>query len=446
MRRTILITMLLSCPLCAYGDEKVFRTNGAVVSYDGISEEYAEAIAATVATARDVAIEAWRFNMPKTISVTVRADRRGRVRLFNDGQDRFSLTVRSERDLRKPAASGIFQIYGLCHEVGHLGMFRAIRDHSWMTTVAAEGWAHYVGSRIVDAVHARKGESLFELVAHPFQGLADGTRRLNAQLSDKKPLPIVKGAAIWKELVEIVGDKGVAPIFAAWGKAKIDPTDPGAALRKALLATNEDKRLAKWWNKAEPLMVLKRPRSGFVARRAKPTELTGKPIEHAHDDGAAAGKNSIAGSGHGVRFKVVGDSWYLTSVRIHGSRYGRPRPPKENFHVWLCDKDLKVAADFQFPYAKFARGRPKWVTLTIPPTNVPQDFIICAGFNPTGTKGVYVSRDKEGSGDSLTGLPGHGTRTFNKGDWLIRAKVDQLKIANPLEQPRATTDSRVTPR
>lgn len=429
MWRTIEIVMLLLCSVCAYGEEKVFRTEGAVVSYSGINEAYAEAIALTVATARDVAVEVWGFDMPETIHVDVQTNPDGRVRLFNDGQDRLILRIRSEDDLRKPAVSGIFHIYGLCHEVGHLGMYRVIGDHSWMTTGAAEGWAHYAGSRIVDAVHSGRGESLWP---DTYDYLADGTRRLDGQLSGEKPGATVKGAALWKELVGIVGEKGVAPVFAAWGKAEIDRSDPGAALRKALLATREDQRLGTWWNKAEALMIIKQPRSGFAARRAKTSELTGKPVEHAHDDGTAAGKNSIAGSGHGVRFSVLGGGWYLTSVRIHGSRYGQPRPPRENFHVWLCDKDLKVIAEFTFRYAKFTRGGPRWVTLKTVPTSVPQDFVICVGFNPARTKGVYVSRDKESSGDSLTGLPGRGSRSFDKGDWLIRARVDLLSASNPL--------------
>ncbi len=432
IRRTV-ITTIFVIPAMAWAaeDAKLLRGDHAVVSYSGVSEAYAEAIAATVEAARAVAMEQFGFDMPETIHVTVRADRRGRPRLFNDGQDRIDLTVRSEKDLRKPADSGIFHLYGLCHEVGHLAMYRVIRDHGWMTAAAAEGWAHYAGSRIVDGVHARKGEALWP---DRYDYLADGTKRLGAQLSGKTPGDVVKGAGLWKRLVAIVGDKGVAPIFAAWGKAEVDPTDPGAALRKALLATNQDKRLGRWWNQAEALMVLKRPRSGFVARTAKPAELTGQPMDLAHDDGAAAGRNSIAGGGHGVRFETQGEGWCLMAVRIHGTRYGRPRPPREDFHVWLCDKDLKVIADFPFPYARFPRGPSRWVTLKTPPTHVPREFVLCVGFNPTGTKGVFVSRAKQAGGRSLTGLPGRGARPFRKGDWLIRAQVDQLKIANPLEQ------------
>ncbi|MCK4850546.1 MAG: hypothetical protein KAT11_04300 [Phycisphaerae bacterium] len=443
MKAMVLITACLTFSLPAYAAERIFRTEGAVVSYDGISAEYAEAIAKTAAAARDIALLGSGFDMPKTIRITVACNPRGRVRLFNDGRDYFGLTIRTEKDLRKPAQSGIFHIYGLCHETAHLAMYRPIRERRWMTTAAAEGWAHYFGSRIVDTVYAKLGKDLWP---DAYDYLADGTKRLQRQLAAKNPSPVQRGAGLWKELAEIVGHKNLAPIFKAWGQAKVDPTDPGAALRKTLLATyarirnlpgskeqiGADKRLADWWNRAEPILVLKRPRSEFTARTAKPNELTGAAVELSEDEGKSAGRRSIAGSGHAVRRKVDGRDWYLTGVKVFGSRYGQPRPPQEDFHLWLCDKDFKVITDFPFPYAKFPWGKARWVSLPVKPTNVPAEFVICVGFNPTGRKGVFVHHDKQASGNSLTGLPGRPGREFQQGDWLIRASVDQLKIANPL--------------
>jgi hypothetical protein len=148
--------------------------DGVVVNYNGISQEYAAAIARTVSAARDVAFSRFGFDMPETITVAVQADPNANVRLFNDGQDRFSLTVRTEADLREPSESGIFHLYGLCHEVAHLAMYRPIHDKRWMTTAAAEGWAHYLGSRIVDEVHQREGADLWP---DRYDYLSDGTRR-----------------------------------------------------------------------------------------------------------------------------------------------------------------------------------------------------------------------------------------------------------------------------
>ena len=430
MPSLLALAALAGVATSALGEEAMCRLDHVVVSYSGISREHAKAIARTVEAARAVAVEQFGFDMPETVRVNVRCDRNAAVRLFNDGQDRLSLTIRSERDLRKPSTTGIFHLYGMCHEVGHLAMYRPITDHSWMTTAAAEGWAHYLGSRLVDAVYAREGRKLW---GDAYDYRDDGTKRLKQQLARRKQDEVTRGAGLWKEFAEIVGDQNIAKVFKAWGKAEVDRVDPAAAVRKSLLATHSDKRLADWWDRAEPVFIFKRPKSDFAARTAKPKELTGRPTELAHDDGVSTGKRSLAGGGHAVRFKVDGPDWYLTEVKVFGSRYGRPQPSKEDFHLWLCDKDFKAIADFPFPYSTFTRGRAKWVTLAVKPTNVPAEFIICVGFNPTGTKGVFVHHDEQAGGNSLAGLPGGGGRRFSGGDWLIRVSVDLLKIANPLK-------------
>jgi RNA polymerase sigma-70 factor (ECF subfamily) len=116
-------------------------------------------------------------------------------------------------------------------------------------------------------------------------------------------------------------------------------------------------------------------------------------------------------------------------VQIHGSRYGLPSPPREDFHIWLCDTNARVLADFPFPYSRFQRGPEQWVTLATKPTAVPARFLIVVGFNPTFTKGVYASHDAQNSGASFTGLPGETPRAFPEGDWLIRANLDQSSPA-----------------
>jgi RNA polymerase sigma-70 factor (ECF subfamily) len=150
-----------------------------------------------------------------------------------------------------------------------------------------------------------------------------------------------------------------------------------------------------------------------------------KPAEIAVDDGVAAGKKSIAGSGHAVVLEAPSDGGKLVAVKIFGSRYGTPQPPVEDFHVWLCDGDGKQVKEFAFPYKLFLRGDPKWVTLKLPePAELPkagEKFILCVGFDPQQTKGVYVHYDKHADGDNRTGLPGQLNDTFGQGDWMIRA-------------------------
>ncbi len=164
--------------------------------------------------------------------------------------------------------------------------------------------------------------------------------------------------------------------------------------------------------------------AGDSPTRIRPGDLTGKPLELAHDDGKPDGRKSFP-RGHAAGFEAPEGRWYLTSVRIHGSRDGHRAPPKEDFHITLCGEDFKKIADFAYPYKRFQKGPSKWVTLRTRPTEVPAKFVICADFNAERTKGVLVSHDAKGR--SLVGRPGRPAGYFTGGDWLIRVKIDQLK-------------------
>jgi RNA polymerase sigma factor (sigma-70 family) len=165
------------------------------------------------------------------------------------------------------------------------------------------------------------------------------------------------------------------------------------------------------------------PNPNPVAVQTKADRPKDSARELALDDGKMKGRRSIAGGGHAVRFEAPGEGWKLTAVRVHGSRYGYPRPPREDFKVFLCDDQFQRIAEFAFPYSTFKRGDATWVTLEVKPTKVPMTFVLGVDFDPTQTKGVYLSHDGQGSGRSFTGLPGERFRPFEQGDWLIRAKV-----------------------
>jgi hypothetical protein len=421
---TVLVMALAAGVRPAPAAEQVLEVPGARVTCDGVGETWATAIGRVTAAARNAAA-AWGYDVPATVHVQVTCGPDQDVRLFNGGKERVYLSIRSEQDLRKPSVTGTYHLYGLCHEVGHLAQYRPVARHDWMTTACAEGWAHWLGSRLVDAVHAKEGPSLWP---DAYDYRADGTARLARQWKQPNPGETAVGAGLWKDLHALIGDKGLAALFKAWGQAKVDPGDPAPALGNMVnLVGRGEAAVAAWWKRAAPVFVQVREGSAFEAKTIAPRDLSGRPVTLKVDDGTPAGRNSMAGSGHAVRFQVAqADKWYLRGVMIHGSRYGGSRAPEEDFHVWLCDADFRAIAEFAFPYKAFDRGEATWVPLPIrTPTLVPKEFIVCVGFNPTGSKGVFVSRDASGSGKTLAGLPGKGAQSFGAGDWLIRAVVDR---------------------
>jgi hypothetical protein len=107
-----------------------------------------------------------------------------------------------------------------------------------------------------------------------------------------------------------------------------------------------------------------------------------------HDDGPQEDKRSMTGAGHAVRFECPnGEKWYVEAVSIHGSRYGTPRAPDEDFQVVIANNDLTQTSEIKKPYSLFKRGKEDWVRFGIDPIEVQGAFHVAVFFNPTRTKG-----------------------------------------------------------
>jgi hypothetical protein len=409
--------------------------DGAKVTYDGITAEQATALANTVAAARQVYAGELGFDMPATVALTVTCGPGQPTRLFNDGKDQVFLSIPSPDSLAPPAKSGTFHLYGLCHELGHVAMYRTLKDRDWLTTAAAEGWAHYAGSVVVDRIYALKGERLWP---EPYDYRADGTARLTKQLAAASPDEVTRGAGLWQELDAILGKEKMPKPFAAWQGAKIDPTSPGKQLLATLVGVAPEKRgvLEKWWTKASPVLVRDRPASAFRRVEIAAAKLDGKPLELKLDDNAPDGKRSIAGGGHARFFHApAGCEWYLRAVSVHAGRYGPVAPPPDSFDLALCDADMKPIAVWKHPYKTFDRGQPRWVRIETPPTLVPATFNVCVVFRPTAQNGVFVSYDTSTQGDSRVATPGAAGEVLKQGDWMIRVELDRPKAADALRAP-----------
>jgi hypothetical protein len=421
------------------------RAPGVRVEYDGITEPQAQAIADTLSEARKVYVELFGFAMPARIDCTVECGADKPTRLFTDGEDRVFLSMPSPDKLLRPAKSGTFTLYGLCHELGHVAMYRILKDRGWMTTAGAEGWAHYTGSVVVDEVYKARGESVWAPDAYDYR--ADGTARLDRQLKERSPSAVALGAGKWAALGKIVGPRGFRKVFEAWQAADIHPTDDKAAvlgITKALADAHPEKagEVVGWWAHAGTVLYEEPAASLFKKSGIDRSRLQGKPVKLELDDGTAEAKKSIAGGGHARLFHAPGGGteWYLTAVWVHGARYGTPKPPANTFDVALCDTNMLPIAVFRQPYKLFERGEATWVRIELPPTRVPggdAGFYVALDFHPAATRGVFVSIDDSTRGrekrSSLVARPNDVGDPLEAGDWMIRAELDWPKAANALD-------------
>jgi RNA polymerase sigma-70 factor (ECF subfamily) len=116
----------------------------------------------------------------------------------------------------------------------------------------------------------------------------------------------------------------------------------------------------------------------------------------------------------------------VAGLKIHGSRYGQPQPPRESFLIYFMSLDLKRILHTEMAaYSLFKRGGSEWVAVPFDPpvAGLPTTFWVVLDFRAAPTKGVYVSYDTSTGGhSSRVGLPGMPTSEVGfGGDWMIQA-------------------------
>src|ERR1035437_3829588 len=127
-----------------------------------------------------------------------------------------------------------------------------------------------------------------------------------------------------------------------------------------------------------------------------------------YGDGKPDGKKSLGGSGEMMKFTLPTGKEKVKGIKIHGSRYGYPKPPDEDFSVYLLGENMtNIVHTEKAPYKLFERGENKWVEVKFKkPVEAPATFWVALDFNAQQTKGVYVSYDTSTGGQySKMGLP-----------------------------------------
>jgi hypothetical protein len=396
------------------------------VSWCAVDSTHARALAETVAAAREIYI-GLGFDMPDTVSLSVTCGDSVGSGFFNDGKDHLFLSIPSLDSLAPPAKSGIFIIYGICHELGHIAMYRTLKNRDWMPDAAAEGWADFIGSAVVDRVFAAKGESLWP---EPYDYSQDGMARLQKEVASKSLSEMTRAAAQWQELSTIIGLRSFAQLFATWESAGIDPVRPSEPLLAALekIRPPSQAALGQWWRDAEPVLVEKLQASDIRAEQIPLSSLSGQTTKLPPNGATETSHASRGGGGEGRKFTVPGGSdWYLTAVRVYGSRYGDEKPPDTMFDIALSDADAKLVAIWKGRYASFPYLQDGWTRFDVPPTRVPSTFFVALNFRPDGSHGVFVAYDSSTKGSSIDSLPGKPPHIFDGGDWMIRLELDRKK-------------------
>jgi hypothetical protein len=404
---------------------QIITCEGGVVVFTGVKPEYTKALLAVAAEARRVYAEKFGFDMPDKITLNIEKKQNGKARLWTDGQSQMFLEISSSASLAPPMQGGVFNIYGMCHELGHMVMYRKAKLIGLPEGIG-EGWAHYAGSVVVDHVYKKLGQDVWP---QPYNySEVEGVARLakSAQNPDDSKSAITRAALVFYNSQQRYGEdkvmaamkialdknplgKDVMPLFAD-ALAKLTNDESARALVPEEFLTPK----VNW--KVSERAINEETTKGQV----KVDDNTGFVLKY--DDGVSDKKLSTSGSGHAIMFYAPVGSWAVDSIQLYGSRYGTKPSPEENFSIFICDQDFNVIKTIEKPYSTFETGDPKWYKMSFEPVNVPQGFYVCVYFAPTAAKGVYVYYDTDvDKSHSRSALPWTFVYDIKeKQDWMIR--------------------------
>jgi len=398
------------------------------VSYPKSLQAYAKALLQIGDAAWEAYRELYNLTLPEPIELQIQlVPEKGEkfARLWTDGQRFIFLEVGSEKPLFSPEKGGAHNVYGICHELGHIAIYSRMSQTAGIPEGVAEGWAHYFGSVITSHLFEKLGAEVYP-DPHNYHETSGLGRLLRQFETSKDPETLAA-----KSLYEIERRYGRQKLGEALGKALSQRPSGRELVTKfveAFISVTGDPE-AKTLIPEQILKPKVRVDTEFPDIKQKwlyyglKLEWQDGLLRLRYDDGEKDGQWSLGGSGHGVIFCKPQGKWQLVAVEFYGARYGELQPPDEDFSIFLCDADFKVIREFKAPYSLFAqRGEWKWERIAVEPTEVPEFFYIVIAFNPTATKGIYMAYDSDVpiSHSRIAFPDSHLTDTEKVYDWMVR--------------------------
>ena len=404
-----------------------------MVSYAGFDEAYAAALGRILQEALKV-YEAHGFNMPQKVSLEAQIDPAG-TRLWTDGTSHIFLRLKS-KDLLAPASrTGVFNIYGMCHELGHIALYRNLASLMGLPPGIGEGWAHYAGSVVVTEVASRLGQSIWP--EYYDVATVEGIGRLKRDAARAKPWdqlePSLRACLVFYRIETEYGrDKLAAAMTAALADRPTGKALMPLMLEKLRAATGNP-AAADW---APPSVLApqvqwqtkeRSPGDDFFADQKVEQDATGLWL--CYDTGVMSGKLSISGSAQTVVFRPPEGSWELDALKLFSARYGTDEPPKEDLSIYICDESFNLLHEVKVPYSAFAMGDEKWQTVSFPPVAVPKTFYLGVDFHATFERGVYVGLDQTVKrSHSRLAMPYERVSDLKtRADWMLRPHLIPAK-------------------
>lgn len=256
MQKLLILLILCLVFITANGQIKKIDTEHFQVKYETEAEKYVLASLKVLELARTLAINNG-YNLPDKLKFSViRTDRNV---LYFDRKNLKQITweYTSLTNFLPPTESKKKNIYGLCHEIGHLCMYNTTNNkNNWMSYDYRESWADFFGNFIIDSIHHQLGNDFWP-EPHNYTETA-GIEFLIHRIEKDNPklMSFNKSSLYWYDLNSKVGFRNINDFFAEINKQKVNNPNAKEKYVKILTLFIQENDLEEWFNKYAEYLIL----------------------------------------------------------------------------------------------------------------------------------------------------------------------------------------------
>lgn len=430
----------------------------AIVRYKGIPQENAEAMANVADTVSRFYRDEFGLRLPERTIIRAELARNNRPGILAQGREEISLQYNRSDQLKSPNKSSAYTVYAIAYELAEMARKQTIGDAKWMTSDAADGLSYYLASEAIDRLNFVYNRSLWP---DAFDYGGEGIQRLEQALRNRNGPDMVQAAGFWFDLAKLQGKSSIRGVLSALTRVHDEKLDASKVLRELPGAQDAmgKSRLDRWLRKFERTLFADRQRKSPANSKVT---LAKDPIILKYDDDRGSLVDVASDAAPAVFFSLPAGKWYITEVQFHGlfdAKVGGSVMPT----LRLCDRDMKFIDNWPVPSGSLRGTSARWRTVSVKPTLAPQEFVILlqpaltsvdnsAGSASKGSQsgtskesstsqpsdeagrftGLRISVDDSSKGHSALVNAGTSARPFERGDWMMRVKLDTARNANPL--------------
>ena len=256
MNRLLILFFLIYCSYAVNGQSKKTETEHFKVKYDIEAEEYVNASLKVLELAWTIAIRN-DYKLPDKIKFSVKKTDRSVLYFDRKSLSEITLEYKTMDAFLSPNQGGKNNIYGLCHELGHLCMYNSTTNkNNWMSYSFRESWADFWGNTIIDSINAELGTDFWPTPYDylEFSGGEYMTKRI--EQNNAKIAEFNKACQFWIDLNTRVGFENMNRIFEKVNQIKVSNPNAKEEFLLVLRAVTDDHKIENFYNQYSGVLIV----------------------------------------------------------------------------------------------------------------------------------------------------------------------------------------------